>query len=279
MNRIPASSPRLPSAALSSTVSTAAFTSPPPSSAPLVLLHGWAMSPAAWAPLQAELGALSTLAPALPGHGADAPRPQAPGLAGWADALAATLPQGAAGAIVVGWSLGGLLALELAHRYPERVARLVLIGASARFVADEAGSPGLGAEVVEGFRRGFATDPGATLKRFIALQCLGEADRRRTQQAVGAALAPDADRSPPDPVLADGLAILADSDLRPQLGEIRPPCLIIHGEHDALMPLAAAQALAAALPAAELRVLGGSGHALPLSRPADCARLIGAFLQ
>lgn len=272
MNRIPASSPPLPS--------TAVATSPPPAaSAPLVLLHGWAMSPAAWAPLQAQLGALPTLTPALPGHGAGAPRPQAPGLAGWADALAATLPQGAAGAIVVGWSLGGLLALELAHRHPERVARLVLIGASARFVADEAGSPGLGAEVVEGFRRGFATDPGATLKRFIALQCLGEADRRRTQQAVGAALAPDADRFPPDPVLADGLAILADSDLRPQLGEIRPPCLIVHGENDALMPLAAAQALAAALPAAELRVLAGSGHALPLSRPADCARLIGAFLQ
>ena len=271
MNRIPVSSSPLPS--------TAASTSPPSSSAALVLLHGWAMSPAAWAPLQAELGALPTLTPALPGHGAGAPRPQAPGLAGWADALAATLPQGAAGAIVVGWSLGGLLALELARRHPERVARLVLIGATARFVADETGSPGLGTEVVEGFRRGFASDPGATLKRFIALQCLGEADRRRTQQAVGAALAPDADRFPPDPVLADGLAILADSDLRPQLGEIRPPCLIIHGEHDALMPLAAAQALAAALPAAELRVLGGSGHALPLSRPADCARLIEAFLQ
>ncbi len=248
----------------------------PPQSPPLVLLHGWAMSPLAWAPVQALLGAVPSLAPALPGHAADAVCPQASGLTSWTDALAARLPQGA---MVVGWSLGGLLALELARRHPERVARLVLIGTSARFVADDAGWPGLSADVVEGFQHGFATDPAATLKRFVALQCLGEAERRSTIQTVSAALALHSGRSPPDPVLAEGLAILAGSDLRPCLAELRQPCLLVHGEDDALMPLAAARALAAALPMAELQVLAGSGHALPLSRPTDCARLIGEFLR
>lgn len=252
----------------------------------LVLLHGWAMTPSVWAPLRPMLGGRHCIAPPLPGH-AGAPAASGADIASWADRLAAALPPAAT---VVGWSLGALLALALAHRHPAHVARLVLIGGTARFVAaaGAAGAapwPGLEPATVAAFRAGFANDPRATLKRFVALQCLGEADRRGIQTRLGAALTPlagdgadtGAAATRHDHALADGLAVLADTDLRPLLARIEQPCLLIHGEHDALMPLAAARATVRMLPRARLEVLPASGHALPLSRSGDCARLVAAF--
>lgn len=265
--------------------------------ADIVLLHGWGMTPAVWAPIQSLLGGRRSSALALPGHAGAAPAPAAE-VTAWADRLATQLPPAAT---LVGWSLGAMLALDLAHRYPERVARLVLIGGTARFVADDASAPsawpGLAPATVAAFRAGFARDPHATLKRFLALQCLGEADRRGVQTQLGAALTPldapeqreesnspfaaaSADEAPPTSVcaaLADGLTLLACADLRASLPRIEQPCLLIHGEHDALMPVAAARAMSLALPNSRLEILHGSGHALPLSRSADCARLIAAF--
>jgi len=265
--------------------------------ADIVLLHGWGMTPAVWAPIQSLLGGRRSSALALPGHAGAAPALAAE-LAAWSDRLATQLPPAAT---LVGWSLGAMLALDLAHRYPERVARLVLIGGTARFVADDASAPsawpGLAPATVAAFRAGFARDPHATLKRFLALQCLGEADRRGVQTQLGAALtaldAPDqreedsspfaaasADETPATSAcaaLADGLTLLACTDLRASLPRIEQPCLLIHGEHDALMPVAAVRAMSLAVPHSRLEILHGSGHALPLSRSADCARLIAAF--
>lgn len=266
----------------------------------IVLLHGWGLTPAVWAPMRSLLGGRRSSAPALPGH-AGAAAANAATLAAWSEHLAARL---APAATLVGWSLGAMLALDLARRYPARVARLVLIGGTARFVADDASPtawPGLAPATMEAFRAGFGRDPHATLKRFVALQCLGETDRRCVQMQLGAALTPldiakhmdgqrDGDTSPSAAptsaatptdgaraALADGLALLAGSDLRATLAQIEQPCLLIHGEHDALMPVAAARAMALALPTSRLEILRGSGHALPLSRSADCARLIAEF--
>lgn len=249
----------------------------PPALAPIVLLHGWAMTPAVWAPVRAALAPRSSLAPALPGH---AGRPAAAGadVEAWADELAPALPNAA---VLVGWSLGALVALVLARRHPARVARLVLIAGTARFVAatpspdalGESHWPGLAADTVAAFRSTFQASPRDTLRRFLALQCLGEADRRSTQEALAGVLDP---LQQPE-ALASGLDLLASTDLRRELGDVMQPCLMLHGEHDALMPLAAAQRLAHLLPNARLQVLGGSGHALPIARSIECARAIREF--
>jgi pimeloyl-[acyl-carrier protein] methyl ester esterase len=247
---------------------------------PLLFLHGWAMTPAIWQASIAALGesghAVEIHAPALPGHGAHAASPGGASLAAWAEALAPALPAGAA---LIGWSLGALLALELARIQPERVARLILIGATARFVAAPDWPHGLDAATVEAFIDDYERRPAATLRRFLALQTLGDDARRQLLPRLAAACVPHPDPAPPRPALADGLRILAAADLRSGLAAIAQPVHIIHGAGDALMPPAAAHWLAGALPRARLTLLENRGHALPLSSPAECAALIRAHLD
>lgn len=245
----------------------------------LVLLHGWGLGPRVWTGLREALPPdLAVLAPELPGHGAT---PRAPGtdIAAWSDALLPTLPERT---VLCGWSLGGLIALDLAHRYPAKVERLVLIGSSPCFVArtgegDAAWPHGLDADTVAGFIASFATDPATTLRRFIALQALGDARRRVVGAGLDTALAAVGGDRAKD--LADGLRLLADTDLRPVVRDIRQPVHIIHGEGDALMPVAAARWLAEQCGHSQLTQFGDCGHAPFLSRPDDCAALIAGALR
>jgi pimeloyl-[acyl-carrier protein] methyl ester esterase len=244
---------------------------------PLVLLHGWGMTPRIWNGLRICLSPRIAATPALPGHGG-VPSP-GPDLAAWSDALLAELP---AHCVLGGWSLGGMLALDIARRHPQRVRHLVLFGATPCFVSraetltQPAWAHGLAPDVVRGFRDGFGADPDATLRRFLALQATGESRRRGVVHSLGrAVVAPDEYARQG---LADGLGILVNSDLRGAVADVRTPVTLIHGRDDALMPLAAAEWLAAHLPQARLTVLDDCGHAPFVSRSEDCARaMAGAF--
>ena len=267
---------------------------------PLLLLHGWAMTPAVWQPLRAALDAeaFDTQAPALPGHDGHehAARPDAT-LDAWAEIFAPQMgapvfapqvgapvwagtrpaPTPLAPTTVVGWSLGALIALELARLYPERVARLILIGATPRFAAAPDWPHGLDAGTVAAFGEDYTHQTAACLRRFLTLQSLGEKTARRSLLSrLETACVPHPEGRPL-PALADGLKILSGSDLRPRLVTIGQPVHLIHGDGDTLMPLAAARWLAAALPNARLSVLEGCGHALPLSHPVELAQLISVF--
>jgi pimeloyl-[acyl-carrier protein] methyl ester esterase len=238
---------------------------------PLVLLHGWGLSAAVWRPLLDQLDPRRPVhAPDLPGHGGAAPAGDT--LASWAEALLPALP---GNSVLVGWSLGAQLALELAHRYPERIDRLVLIGASPRFTAGEDWPHGLPGATLDDFRAQFDSAPEATQRRFVALQSLGDRARKAVSATLGGSLTP-ADPSR-QAALATGLQLLADIDLRALTSAITQPVRLLHGSEDKLMPLAAAEWLADQLPGGRLSVFDQAGHAPFLSRPGDCAGLIEGF--
>jgi pimeloyl-[acyl-carrier protein] methyl ester esterase len=213
-------------------------------------------------------GADKPIALPLPGH-ANAPQAEAATLDSWASALAARIPPAST---VVGWSLGALLALELAALQPGRVRALVLISATPRFVAETDWAYGLDAKTVVSFLDGYASAPDATLRRFFALQTLGDTTRRTLLPQLEAASQPHSGAA--QVALQDGLNLLASSDVRHRLAAIRVPVRLIHGACDALMPLAAANWLANTLPQAKLTVLEDCGHAPLFSRAAECAALI-----
>ena len=240
---------------------------------PLLMLHGWGMHAGVWDDCAGPLAArFRVIRPDLPGHGLSAPQGPSCGLA---ELARACLPLLEEDSLVLGWSLGGLVALELARLAPEGVAGLVLVGATPRFAAGADWPHGMAPALLAAFRTQLAEDAPRTLQRFLALQVRGDEAGRgllRRLQAI-AAQAPS-----PDPAaLASGLAILEESDLRPALAEINCPALLIHGEADALVPVAAAEHLATTLPRARLHRLAHTGHAPFLSRSGDFLRCLEAF--
>jgi len=237
---------------------------------PLALLHGWGMNLRLFDGLRAGLEPhYAVTAVDLPGHGRSAWTPgRSP--AQQLESLAAALPQDA---LLVGWSLGGQLALQLAAGRALRVRALVLIATTPRFVRGPDWPHGLPAEVLERFAAQLQSDPQRTLEEFLELQVRGSAEPAAVlaelRQAVQTRAAP--------PALAAGLAMLRDNDLRELARGLTVPTLVIAGQYDRVTPPSAARALSELMPHAQCLALPRAGHAPFLShRQAVLEALLGA---
>jgi pimeloyl-[acyl-carrier protein] methyl ester esterase len=176
---------------------------------------------------------------------------------------------------VVGWSLGGEVALAWALRAPRQVRRLALIGATPCFASRPgwpcATTPGVLLE----FGKLLAADRAGTLARFIGVQSRGDARRQRVADALRRSSADGA----ADGVLEAGLRVLLNADLRRDLRRVRQPALVLQGARDYIVPPAAGRRLAAALPDARFRLLRSCAHAPFLSQPAQVARALREFFD
>jgi pimeloyl-ACP methyl ester carboxylesterase len=152
---------------------------------------------------------------------------------------------------VVGHSLGGAIAQELALRSPHRVRSLVLIGSSTSGPLSVPADPRDVARVaVHGLR------PAIFSADFL---------EREPERADALMRALTAHPAPPWSIAGQFLAAgLHDRGL--DLHRVTAPTLILHGERDLLVPVANARRLAAAIPDTELHVFPGAGHAVELER-------------
>jgi pimeloyl-[acyl-carrier protein] methyl ester esterase len=238
----------------------------------VLLLHGWGSSAGVWDDLADRLGPrLRVHVPDLPGYGA-APACAPYTLDAMADTVARRAPRRCH---VVGWSLGGEVALAWARRAPQQVRRLVLIGATPCFASRPGWPCATTPAVLREFGRLLAADRAGTLARFSAVQARGDA---RAGRVVGVLLQSSGGGAA-DGVLAAGLGVLLDADLRRNLRRVRQPVLVLHGAHDRIVPPAAGRRLAAALPDARFRLLRSCGHAPFLSQPARVARALRTFFD
>lgn len=225
---------------------------------PLVLVHGWGFGSTVWQPLVERLPAGKVHLIDLPGYGPNTAPPE-------------RFPDGA---VVCGWSLGALHVLRWATRHPGKIARLVLVGATPRFLQAQDWPCAQPATLLDGFATAVDTSPVDALRRFAVLSNQGDAHARalaREMTAIASRTLPTAD------ALRAGLADLRETDLRTTVPGLRQPALVIHGEHDPLMPLAAGQWLATHLANARLAVIASAAHAPFLSDPAGCAARIAEF--
>jgi len=248
----------------------------------LLLLHGWAMHGGIFAPLvEALAGRFTVLTVDLPGHGHSRASTLPLVAETLADVLAAQLearePEApaAARALVAGWSLGGLVALALAARHPQRVRGLVMLAASPRFVAAADWPMGMDPEVFASFGADLDRDLPGTLDRFLMLGAQGSARSREALHFLRDAVH---DRGRPTPeALHAGLALLRSADLRPCLPGLAVPSLWIAGRRDRLVGSQAVQTAAALVPDSRLVMFERAGHAPFLTEPAAVAEAITVF--
>jgi len=240
----------------------------------LVLLHGWGMHGGVWDGVRDGLAQhFRVHAVDLPGYGAS-PASGPVTLERMADALAQTFPQPVH---VCGWSLGAAVALTWALRFPEQVTRLILVASTPCFATRPDWPCGVDAAVLREFEQGLQADYEGTLKRFLSLQARSGEDARtvmaQLRQTLFARGRPDAT------ALTAGLEILLQTDLRQHMQDVKQPTLLIHGDHDTLVPLAAAQWLRDRLPQARLEVVKGSAHAPFLSHVREFIEQVTGFLH
>ncbi len=239
---------------------------------PLVLLHGWGLNGAVWGDLAATLAARHRVhIPDLPGCGRSHACDVAPGLDALTDAVAAAVPTTATW---VGWSLGALVALRAALRWPQRITRLILIAATPRFVNGNGWQHGMDAAVLDDFKTELEQDYQRTLTRFLSLQIGAHAGARDVIRS----LRQDVFRfgAPAPNALAAGLDVLKGADLRAQLEELATPVHLVHGSRDRLVPVAAGEFLRARLAQVELTSIEGAGHAPFISHPQTVVDIINS---
>jgi 2-succinyl-6-hydroxy-2,4-cyclohexadiene-1-carboxylate synthase len=234
---------------------------------PLVLLHGFTNTGASWKPVIAALGErYRAIAPDIRGHGsASEVRPVS--LEGVIEDVASVAPPGQFE--LVGYSMGGRIALHVALTLRERVTRLVLISAS----------PGLGSARERETRRRVDEQLADGIERMDLEQFV---DRWATtpvlaDQPAEVAAAARVDRLRNTPAgLAAALRALGTGALPPvwdRLGELTMPVMLIVGGRDERFQATAVR-MARAMVHAEVAIVAGAGHAVHLENPDEVARLI-----
>jgi pimeloyl-ACP methyl ester carboxylesterase len=224
----------------------------------VVLLHAFPLDPRMWEGVAAVLDG-PVVTPALPGPGRE------PSMAVWAERI---LEETEGPVVPVGVSMGGYTAFELVRQAPERIAALALV--DTRPGADSPEGRAARDDTIAILR---GEGPSALWARVgPKLLAAGAPD---TVVAEARAIALDQD---PETPAAAGAAMRDRPDSTPLLSEIRVPVLVVHGEEDATIPIAEAEAMAAVLPRARLVRMPGTGHLPPLERPAELAAEIGALL-
>lgn len=235
----------------------------------VVLLHGWGCDGRIWAPLQAELEArlaLPVTVLELPGFGDRNASPW-PDTGALLSELADRIP---ARSLLVGHSLGGMLAVRLAEQN-DRVTGVITLAANARFTAAPHW-PGMEPSVFAQFNRSFNEHAEKTWQRFCGLQVQGDRQARP--------LLKELKRQRPGAIgdaWALALRCLGQLDNRELLRSLKKPQRHLLGAEDALVPAAAADALRELDLAVE--VIDGAGHVLPLSQPEVIVTAIDTFVR
>lgn len=239
---------------------------------PVIFLHGVGGSRTAWGPQLRGLGdRFRCIAWDMPGYGdSELLEPLtfeaiADRLVGLLDTLAIQR------ADLVGLSFGGMHAMHMALRHPERVNRLVLADTSPRFGANGTTAAEWTAARMEPLERG--ETPADAAERVIDAITSVTLTGQIRDEVVGAY-----GRIPVDGFRAS-LRCLPTHDVLDRLDAITHPTRVIVGELDEETPIAYSQSIVDGIPHSDLRILDGVGHLSPSEAPDRFNALVAEFLS
>ena len=244
---------------------------------PVLLLHGSGPGVSAWANWQHNIPALArrhrVIAPDLVGFGyTQRPADVYYSLGTWVDHVWAFLDAlGIEKVSLVGNSLGGRIGLDMARQHPERLERLVLMGA-----------PGVGMTLTPGLKALRAYQPSPENMRSMLVDCFAVDPAIITDELVRkryeASVAPGAFEAYRDMFFSGRHAGSELGITEEQARAVSTRTLLIHGREDKVVPVDVAWNMVRLLPDADLAVFARCGHWTQIERSADFNSLVAGFL-
>lgn len=245
--------------------------------APIVCLHGWGSNSRVWQPLIQNLeNVFSFVAVDLPGFG-ESENIHLESLDDLLEGIASTLPERCH---VLGWSLGGMLAVALAERCAGRVLSVTTIGSNAKFVKSERWEYACDENVFINFQHELKEDPRTLASRFTQLQSRGDKQRKQVASLLSEIQEPpvtshDVEARSQHNAWQMGLVFLDQLDLRNILPKLNIPVSAIFSKNDTLVPAAAAtQIQKLAGPEFRHYLMDGAGHVPHVSQPEKVATIL-----
>lgn len=224
-----------------------------------VLLHGLLCDGQTWAHL---IGPLSRFGNVL--------IPRLSGLRSLPEAASQVLEQTAGPLLVVGHSMGGRIAFEIARQAPERCRALVLMNTGYRGLA-EGETPRRLAQVEAAQTGGIAAIVDTWLAGMIAPQTQDDAGLMASMREMVL-------RSSPDSFAGQIQALIERPDATGLLSRIQCPTLLTSGTEDRWSPLAQHHDMAARIADSEVAAIEGASHMAPFEAPEACTRTILEWL-
>ncbi len=261
---------------------------------PLVFIHGWGLNSGIWQPLVEQLSAnYKVITVDLPGFGLNVE--QQLSLYSIDNVVALVADVIDEPAVIIGWSLGGLVATQLACRFPEKAKALVTVASSPFFIEQVADNktelstiktqgdtelanwPGIKAQILASFHQMLSTNIEKTINNFLKIQAMGSehvrSDIKRIKELVMAYPLPN------KTTLDRSLMLLESVDVRAQLADISIPFLRLYGKLDSLVPKKVIDLVSELQPNSEHYVFAKASHAPFISHQQEFLTVLTDWLE
>ncbi|WP_448547002.1 pimeloyl-ACP methyl ester esterase BioH [Thalassotalea fusca] len=227
------------------------------SGTPLVFIHGWGLNAGVWQPtVEALSDQFHVTTVDLPGFGTNVAHTISPySLDSVTELISQVIDQPA---VIVGWSLGGLVATKLALAYPEKVKGVVAVASSPHFVESEQW-PGIKPDVLALFHRQLSQNTQKTIDNFLKIQAMGSPHIRQDIKVIRELIMQFG--MPSKATLDESLRLLDMVDLRDELQNISVPYFRMYGKLDSLVPQRAITHIDKLIPQSEKIVFDAASHA------------------
>lgn len=242
---------------------------------PLVLIHGWGLNSGVWQPLIPALSEkFQVITIDLPGFGINHDFIlEDYSIENIAKLVEQSLDEPA---VILGWSLGGLVASQLALAFPHKVKAIISVASSPHFVANDDWA-GIEPIVLKGFYKLLSEDTAKTIDNFLKIQAMGSphirADVKKTKELIMQYPMPNKD------TLMRALALLENVDLRAQLHRIECPFLRMYGRLDSLVPKASIENIEQLVPNSDSYVFEKASHAPFISHEEEFSEALITWVQ
>ena len=255
---------------------------------PLVLIHGWGLNSAVWQPFIKSLpdefmDVFYIITLDLPGYGINVDKVVSTySLANICQSIVDTIKQPA---IYLGWSLGGLVATEMALSYPEQVLGLITVASSPRFIEERAEQaqvnqllwPGIKPTVLDAFHQQLHIDTKKTISGFLKIQAMGSPHIRQDIKQITTLIF---QHEMANKITLDkSLYLLENSDFRLRLQDITQPFLRLYGDADSLVPKAVIEQIRQLAKNSEQYIFKQASHAPFISHADDFKQILSNWLM